>query len=442
MKFKIFGKEISIENFKKREVVIEETKDLQEDYSKEIVEVEDKPRLIFNINNNYLTVIFSDGETLCGQCDVLQYARIKLLSNKEDIIRELTPVKEEVKIEPSFEEEQEAEIIKDYLGIFKDSKDFEVHDNKLYFKGIKSIAIPSSIVAYFIELLENQKYATGSLEINTEYNSLKMFALKLLINPIPKSREHLLNFVKKFNVDLTASGNMILERNIVTLNKTNRAYVEFVSNQYLKVKGQKKSPKNYFIYEDLETKELFLNNFGDETKIKDHTQFMMVANLNDTYVSLNEKQEKTYTDNHTKTYDIKIGSIYKIREQDIELNKNGSCGGLLHCAAKNSYDYSAFGDQRVVVLVNPSFAARMDTGCSGKIGVEQMFILAALDKDEEVPNLIELDTEYDRLTMKDLEESLKNKSFASVSIGEAVTELSIPEIKNISAILKSRVVSI
>lgn len=439
MIIKIFGKTFDFGNKEKKEYKKEDVaqnalnKVIETIYQEDILP---KPRLIFQMNTGNVTVIFEDGETLCGNIDVLTYSRLKELTDKEKIYKLLAP-KEEVKEEIYDQEEaKEAEIVSNFLDIFEDSDDFEVRDNKVYFKNI-NVPIPTSIVAYFIELLEQKE----AIDFEDEYNALKSFTLKLLLNPIKKSQETLLDFVKNNNVDLTSSGNLILFRNIVTKNAVNKQYVEFVSNQYLKIKHQKKSPKNYFVYEDLDTKDLFLN-ANDETKIKDHEQFGIVGNLYDCYQSLQEKQEKLYTDAHTKTYDIKVGSVYKIREEDIQLNKDGSCGGLLHCAAKEGFDYSGFGDTRVCVLINPMFAARTDTGYSSKIGVEQMFIVGVLENGEEVPNLVDFDTEYDRVTIEELEESLRNKSLATVSIAEVPSPLTIKEVVDITTILKNRVVKI
>ena len=124
--------------------------------------------------------------------------------------------------------------------------------NSVYFSGVKSVEIPSLIVARFIELLSNNKnFQEEELQkhIQSEYQSLKAFTLKLLLNPLKESREHALEFVRNFDIKLTNTGNMIMYRRIAAKGDKNKELVEFVSKQYLKVKSWKKAVVNYEVIE-------------------------------------------------------------------------------------------------------------------------------------------------------------------------------------------------
>src|SRR5690606_6861762 len=201
--------------------------------------------------------------------------------------------------------------------------------------------------------IENLENWGKSLLTDEEYQSLLMFSLKLLANPIQESRETLLQFVKNNQVQLTPSGNMVLYRRVVK-KKGNDDLLTFVTQQYTKIKGQKQSPKNYEVFDD--------NGFVCAKGDKRHDFNKHQGNLYDLYHNLGKESKVTYTDDYTRSYTIQIPEVYKIREEDINKNLNGSCGGFLHVCNPDKFDYSDFGDTDCMVLVNPINAAKMDTG--------------------------------------------------------------------------------
>ena len=306
-------------------------------------------------------------------------------------------------------------------------EDFEVNNGKVFFKGIKSIEIPAILVGALMDAID---------DVDT-YNSLKYFTLKLLANPIPESRDTLLGFVINNDVQLTPSGNMVLYRRVVTKNRGNKILEKFVTQGYLKVKQHKKSPRNYEVYND--------NGLTIVPSDREnHGYNKHVGNLHDLYTNLGETTGAIYTDNHTHTYEIKIPGVYKIREEDIDKNYKGSCGGFLH-AASLSFDYSSFGDTDCLVLVNPINAAKTDTGYSSKIGVTEMYMATILDSEfQDIKNdqVINLDEEYERLTLEEIQKSLEAKSLSKFSVTDEVTELSYGELQRITKILNERIIKV
>lgn len=394
-------------------------------------------KTIYNVDNGSIQVITCDGDVFNGfniASDVVE--QLKTADNGT-IIKLLTPVKEEVRQEVGQTvQAEERELVSNFLDIFDGVDDFEVKDKNVFFKGV-NIAIPSLIVAAFVEILEEMKskFSTEHTNIEQEYQSLKAFTTKLLLNPIEESRETLLNFVRENNIQLTASGNMVLYRRIVSKGKKDKSYIHFITESYIKVKHQKQSPKNYNVGKD-ENGELSIYHN------KSSKNWELVGNLYDLYQSLGEETTNTFTDNHTKSYDIKIGQVYKINEEEIQLNRNGSCGGLLHACNPEEFNYGAFGDTDVMVLVNPSKAARMDTGCKGKIGVEEMFICCINNIYIKQQEIVDFDEFYDQYTIGQLEKDLKNKSLKNVSIAEVNSNLSLIDVENLKNLLKTRVVNI
>ena len=99
------------------------------------------------------------------------------------------------------------------------------------------------------------------------------------------------------------------------------ALVKFVAKEYLKIKSWKKSPKNYEVFDD--------NGLVIIQREKRHDYNNHKGNLAELYNNLSQLKENRYTDDYTRSYDIRIGEVYKIREEDIDVNKHGSCGGAL-----------------------------------------------------------------------------------------------------------------
>jgi hypothetical protein len=401
-------------------------------------------KLIYNINNKSVIVITCNGDKFEGNNVEKEQLEQLRTANISEIINILTP-KQVVK--EDLTEREEKEIVSNFLEVFKDSEDFDVVGKELYFKGIKTIPIPTLITARFVELVESLNnlkvpyFVEVEERLKEEYNSLKMFTLKVLLNPIEESRQDALDYVKQFQIKMTNTGNLIMYRRIVSLGNTNKDLIEFVSSSYVKVKSWKKSPKNYEVFDD--------NGFILIQKDKKHDINNHKGNLEELYLNLANLEENRYTDNHTKTYDIRIGATYKINEEDIDINRSGSCGGSLHVADGKIFSYSSFGNTPVCCIVNPMHIYKMDSGHSGKIGVKQMFIAAITTQDEEGnyvdidnQNLVEFDELYHNETLEELTESLKNKSLSQVSVAEAVSPLSIPEVVNIKELLSKRVITI
>ena len=397
-------------------------------------------KILYNINTKNIDVILSNGNVLSGVVEKEIYEKIRNCNDELLIINLLSPPKEVKQLEIDFEKEVQ-EIITPIVNILSTNDNFEIEGDKVYLKGIKSIAIPSSIVAYFISLLENINNTSNINEINNlkeQFEIIKLFTLKLLANPIEESRNTLLNFVKTNHVQLTPSGNICLYRRFVTKKSGNKELESFVTQRYLKIKQNKKSPSNYNIF-------LSDNNYFTKNKdiIKlENAEF--IGNLNEIYRNLQKVTDIIYTDNHTQSYSISIPGIYKIREQDIDKNRNGSCGGFLH-AASLDFDYSSFGDQDTLVIINPMNAAKMDTGVKSKIGVTEMYVACTIDKNcKNIKDLdfINFDTEYEKLTLEEIKSALNNKSLQSFSITDEITSFNYQNLQTLKEILEKRIIKI
>lgn len=408
-------------------------------------------KTIYNFNTGYCTIILNDGEVLEVNIDSSTYDSLRDCKSRDCLIS-LINIKE--KSDKFIEEIEKSEDffksqVNNLIDILKDNPDFDIVENRVYLKGVKSIEVPSSIVAEFIRLLSeidenlDMPYGLDYLykegDLGEEYNSLLMFTYKLLLNPLQDSRNQLLTFIKENDVRITQYGNLVLYRRCWEGNSSNDL-VKFVSTEYLKVKAWKKSPKNYTVLEDNGT--YYLGKIDSE----DDGQAISLGNLAELYQKLPElqKEGKQYYSDHGKMK-IVLGDIYKIDDSAVELDAGICAAGGLHAACVN-YDYTCYGDTPLVVLVNPSKTITVPTHDVGKMRVSEMFIVGINHQPhgEHVSEstVHQFDENYHNYSLEELKNALAEKSVSNMSISDAISDLSLKEVSNISDILNNRLITI
>ena len=430
-----------------------ELKEAVEDFQKTIrigeLYNELKPFKSCRLLGDTVLVVLRDGTTLSKEGPEL-VGKVRQAQSEEEILQLfMITQKQETKEEDNTEER---ELVRKNLSVLEGNEDFIVKGENVYLKGV-SLAIPPIVLASFIELLEKMDSVWDALdqqegciscdidELEDQYQALKAFWLKLCLNGRDQSREDLLAFCKENDVRITKNGNLILYRNIVSLKNTDKAYTEFVSQQYFKVKSYKKSPKNYWVWIEDDGSYKLINQDWASDGIGSNK-----GNLYDLYQELSTHVGNKYTSQHNKgKYEINVGGIYKIDEGEINLN-NGVChSGGLHAANVN-YNYNGYGDTPVVVLVSPSKAITVPLSDRGKLRTTEMFVCCVNDKpigehfSEE--DLSAFDEEYNHLSIEELEESLRNKSFEAISVVNKVSPITVIDMANICNLLKDRIVEI
>lgn len=407
-------------------------------------------------NNETLTVVFQD-KSILHKTPVTQdeYNSIKNSSTRDEI-EELMGNKQIAPINlVEIDTPSEIEAVRQSLDIFQGNSDFEVINGELFLKGV-SIPVPTVIAGSFIEILENINHIQVGIflkdrdfpeleEFEESYEALKMFWLKLALNGLEQSRQDLLSFVRKNDVKITRNGNLVLYRRIVSLKaeKAEKDLIAFISQEYFKIKRWKKATINYYIWKNIQTGTLSLT---QHSGIDTDNVEKCLGNLNDLYKNLDKRESNKFTSAHNKgRYTIKVGTIYKEDEGKINLD-NGNCGaGGLHAAAVD-YDYSGFGDTPVVVLVNPSKAITVPVNDFKKLRTTEMFIAAINDKPHGIhfddSTLSAFDEEYNNLTVIELEEAIKNKSFAPASVLNKVSPITFLDLEHIKDMLKKRITKI
>lgn len=206
-------------------------------------------------------------------------------------------------------------------------------------------------------------------------------------------------------------------------------------------KKWKKGIKNY---------EVFKNEPGEFVFDKPNANYdIHIGNLFELYNNqsfLKEEPIKLYTSqNSYGKYAFAIGDVYKADEGDIDLDASRCAAGGLHFAAVD-YDYSGFGDVSVVVLINPAKTITIPIDECSKGRTTEMKI-ACINPNSygvhiEDEFIEKADEEYNEYTLEELKEAISTKCVENLSVQDEITELSIPEVKNISEILKSRIVKV
>lgn len=305
---------------KEKENLIEKLQNKQEVFCKN--------KILYNINTQSVTVVDCEGNSYSGitTSDVVEKLKT---ATTEEIIALLTPPKVEEKGSDFDIEKEESEIVKPFLSIFDSVDDFEVVGDKLFFRNIRSVEIPPLIVARFVELLEGIKHNViqpnfEGEQLKEELKSLKAFTYWLLLNPIESARKDALNFIRKNQLPITSNGMLVTFRKVVSKVKTNKELVKFISESYFKVKKNKKSPKNYEIFDD--------NPLICVSGNKKHDYNNHVGNLYELYHNLSQFEENIFTDNHTKSKTIRIGEVYKEDEDVIDLDNTKNCSSGLMCS--------------------------------------------------------------------------------------------------------------
>lgn len=404
-------------------------------------------KILYNVNTKNIDVILNNGNVLSSIVEKNVYEKIRNCNDESLILELISPPKIEEKNGSDFDIDVE-KTITPLIKILSTNDNFEIEGDKVYLKGIKSIAIPNSIVAEFIRLQENLeavKTDNTNLEkialYEEEFNALLMFTFWLLLNPIESSRNDCLTFIKKNDIQLTSNGLLVCYRKVISRGSNNKKLIKFISENYFKIKKWKKSTKNYNIYHGESTGYFLMGLANNDHQGSNDKSF--IGNLHELYQNLHTLKENTYTDNHTKTKTIKIGSIYKEDENKIDLDNTRECSSGLHIGSKQ-FMFDSFGDTGVIALVNPMFVRSVPVADAHKMRVSEMFIATIADKEEfdNLNELIDFSTEYCSSTLEDLQIELSNKVFEKLSCQNNLPITSLKEIIDITKILNERIIKV
>lgn len=300
--------------------------------------------------------------------------------------------------------ERRLKALKKGLVSLEESGEFVLDGDSVYFKGI-SRSLPQLLVEELINEVSRAEALGIPLNDYDGYQSLKRFFMWCALNPRAEVAHELYRFLKENSFRITKQGFFVALRNVVTLHGSPEL-VHFISNTYNKVKAVwKKSPDDYTVFlqdgeyklvhdDKLYREETYTTTvcpdcggeggyyddgdcYDDEdewnegewvecdtcdgtgevepyevtnTVQVDHGE--LVGKLTDLYLDLPNRHENRFTDDWTKTFDIRIGKVVNMPQEDCNWSTQDCAAAGLHFTSDQIH-YVGCGDQSVLVLINP-----------------------------------------------------------------------------------------
>lgn len=357
--------------------------------------------------NNVLTVITEDGKILSKtNATEKDYERLETCLTLKDLESVMMTESLREIIENHEKEIKKVDIIKKDIELLKTLSDFTFEENFIYLTGT-SRTLPKLLVEKFTTIVKRANTelpGNGFFTLQTylnndiEYLAHKNFFYWCCLNPRAEVADSLYDFLYRNNFKITKQGFFVALRNVVTLHGS-QELINFVSNTYNKVKAVwKKNPEEYTVFLQEENYKLvhktnltdvkyISSNICDDCrgegdvfddssweednwitcenckgtgKVKEYNieetydvdHGILIGNLLDLYIDLPNREENRYTDDYSRTFDIRIGQVVNMPKKDCDWSTQDCARKGLHFAGHTS-PYVLCGDTSVFTLINP-----------------------------------------------------------------------------------------
>ena len=303
--------------------------------------------------NDVLTVVMNNGDVMTkSSCTIDDFIKIQEAQSEAMVIGLMRNVSTQ-EMEKELNQIHETEAILNNIYVLDRMKDFIVDEYSVRMVGINR-TMPQLLVKKFIII--GEKYAhyendelQKALENDVEYTSLKRFFMWCCLNPRAEVADELYRFLMENSFRITKQGFFVALRNVVSLQAENgdNTKVQFISNAYNKVKAVwKKKPELFHVHQ-----------CGDEFKLIDQKKeapygYTDLGNLKELYLDLPNMQENRFTDDWTRTFDIRIGKVVSMPMAECNWSTQDCAAAGLHFTA-NEIHYVGCGDTSVLMLINP-----------------------------------------------------------------------------------------
>lgn len=315
-----------------------------------------KPYRSIKLVNDKLTVVLLNG-SIVNKSSATEddFNKIRNATTEDEIFK-ICSSPETIEEHRRLKQEQlKAQALREGLKVLEGLEDFEVEDdNKVYFKGVPR-TLPPLLVEELLQVIERHKnwgFSGNGPSLNAylnqqdDYLALKRFFMWCCLNPRAEVADRLYDFLKKNSFRITKQGFFVALRNVVTVSTSDTKLVQFVSNTYNKIKAVwKKLPRDYNVFE--------LEN-GSYSLVRNDQDFngKLLGNLEELYLDLPNMTENRFTDDWTKTFDIRIGRVVDMPLEDCSWSTADCAHAGLHFTSDQIH-YVGCGDQSVLVLINP-----------------------------------------------------------------------------------------
>lgn len=331
---------------------------LRNNFLKRKLESSKMPYEKLKLVNNVLTVVLNGGEILSKPSATIDdFNNVKNSLNEIDVVNVFV---NKVSSDKDFEELSNQKFLKEIssnLNTLKEMKDFDVENGSVKLKGINR-TIPELLLEKFINIVNKWKNfpsedLQSACDNDEEYVALKRFFMWCCLNPRAEVADELYKFLMENSFRITKQGFFVALRNVVSLEQEHGSNlkVQFISNAYNKVKAVwKKRPHNFNVYNRLGEFKLIENVKNIPTE--DNPYWKLVGNLATLYMDLPYMMENRFTDDWTKTFDIRIGKIVSMPMSKCNWSTQDCAAAGLHFTA-NQIHYVGCGDTSVLMLINP-----------------------------------------------------------------------------------------
>ena len=317
------------------------------------------------LKGKMLTVFFSNGDIVTNtEASKEMYMQV-MSTDDEDSIRELV-VPELSGAELKIAVKQDGMSTIDML--IEDELFYRVGE-AIYRTGIE-LSLPELVLNEYIGA-----YMTRDEE-SKRFKTIDNFWKWLSLCPNAESREDLYKFLAKHGMMITPQGMVLAYRRVVAKSEDGTKRISAISNLYIKVRTVWKYNPNLYsiIMKDGEYKALKTSKVRSTDDI--------IGQLDLLYKAITEEDTQQFTDNHTKSYDYRIGVENRMDRGSGDQSNRSSCSTGFHLASKH-YNYGSFGDSAVLCVFNPMDTLAVPQGEDGKLRICAFTILATLEDGEE-----------------------------------------------------------
>lgn len=365
-----------------------------------------KPYLNLKMINDSLVVVMNDGNIFTKpNATEFDYYSIKDATTEEEVLWYIEDKKVAKEVEETKKEAKKIVNTVNGFNTLKGLNDFIVDGNVVYLKGT-SRTIPPLLLDKFAAVVggyDCPDHATLEEQLldDDEYQGLKNFFMWCCLNPRAEVADSLYDFLAKNGMKITKQGFFVALRNVVKVgNEQDDTFVQFITNAYNKVKAVlKKSPSNYCIIESEKGLEL--------KRIYEDKEFVgrNLGNLSELYKNLPNMAENRYTDDWTKTFDIRIGRVVSMPKEKANWSTQDCATAGLHFAGHTA-PYVLCGDTTVFTLHNPMKVVGIGT-VKGRCWEYLPFMTTNIKEADAIMNsndfdFLQLDEEYAINELKDL----------------------------------------
>lgn len=453
----------------KLENLIEEPKGSDYDVDKKVYET---PYMAIKLVNDTLTVVLTDGTIITkpGATENDYYA-VQAARDIYEIHSIVSSKEVKQDVEDMKAEAARIQALHKGIELLGKLPDFTVKGNSVYLSDTTR-SMPQLLVEKFIEIVDrvgeqpnDEKTFHEALNDDDDYMAHKNFFMWCCLNPRAEVANELYRFLTENSFKITKQGFFVALRNVVTLHGSPEL-VHFVSNAYNKVKAVwKKNPDYYTIF--LENGEYKLVHDSALTTTETHTsttcqecdgeggwhessEFMhyedewtdcnvcngkgevepytysvdvpvdhgeKIGGLTELYLDLPNREENRFTDNWSRTFDIRIGQVVAMPKEQCNWSTQDCATAGLHFAGYTA-PYVLCGDTTVMTLHNPMKVVGIGKE-KGRCWEYLPFMLTTVAEADQIMNdrsfdFLQLDEQYAIRELESLAEKAK-EGFAAES---------------------------